>query len=349
MRKINVLFLAEELRVGGAETYFYSLENNIDRNLFNFYTMAVDGDGKSNICCPENFESYSFSIYDRFKKSKAICKEKNIDIIHVNSLRLAFVASLIKRTQNVKIIYTKHNITALEKLSKKIYATFLNSNIDIVNVICEKERSYLEKIGVKKKLLTVVYNGIQIENFKFCLNRRDEKFINIGILARVDKVKNHRLFLSIAEEIHENHPEIRFFIGGDGPDKSATEEIITRKKMEDYVEMSGYVKASEFLGKMDYSMLVSQREVFPMSIIEAMACGTIVISKNLGGIGELVNENSGYLIEGENVYDYVEAIEKSICRDETNKKIFARKKVEKYYTIQKMTTDIEEMYRRIGN
>ena len=119
--------------------------------------------------------------------------------------------------------------------------------------------------------------------------------------------------------------------------------------MEDYVEMSGYVKASEFLGKMDYSMLVSQREVFPMSIIEAMACGTIVISKNLGGIGELVNDNSGYLIEGENVYDYVEAIEKSICRDETNKKIFARKKVEKYYTIQKMTADIEEMYRRIGN
>ena len=29
---MNVLFLAEELRVGGAETYFYSLENNINRN-----------------------------------------------------------------------------------------------------------------------------------------------------------------------------------------------------------------------------------------------------------------------------------------------------------------------------
>lgn len=31
---MNVLFLAEELRVGGAETYFYSLENNINRNDF---------------------------------------------------------------------------------------------------------------------------------------------------------------------------------------------------------------------------------------------------------------------------------------------------------------------------
>lgn len=43
---MNVLFLAEELRVGGAETYFYSLENNINRNDFNFYCMAVDGEQK---------------------------------------------------------------------------------------------------------------------------------------------------------------------------------------------------------------------------------------------------------------------------------------------------------------
>ena len=120
---MNVLFLAEELRVGGAETYFYSLENNINRNDFNFYCMAVDGEQKSKLLYPQNYYSYSFSVLDRYKKVVDICKLKKIDVIHVNSLRLAFVAAAVKKIiKKLRVIYTRHNITALEKKSKKIYS-----------------------------------------------------------------------------------------------------------------------------------------------------------------------------------------------------------------------------------
>ena len=39
----NILLMTDELRVGGAESYFYKIENNIDRNKFNLYTTAVNG------------------------------------------------------------------------------------------------------------------------------------------------------------------------------------------------------------------------------------------------------------------------------------------------------------------
>lgn len=349
MNRIKVLFLAEELRVGGAETYFYSLENNIDRTIIDFYSMAVDGKCRNKISHIEKFYAYSFSFINRIKRINKVCRDSHIDIIHVNSLRLAFAASAIKRKRDIKIIYTKHNITALEKISVKLYSAFLNKNIDIVNVICETEKDYLERIGVDNKRLKVVYNGIQISDFPLYYPRRVKKIVNIGILARVDKVKNHELFLNIAWRIHKDFDYIHFYIGGDGPNKKNIENIINKKCMNHYVHLLGYVKASEFLAKMDYTMLVSKREVFPMSIIEAMASGTIVISKNIGGISELIDEQTGYLISGDNVDDYVQAIKDSLAQDECKKIIAARKKVEEHFTIQKMISDIQELYLQLGH
>ena len=65
---MNVLFLAEELRVGGAETYFYSLENNINRNDFNFYCMAVDGEQKSDV-----YKRQLLKILREYVKERHIC------------------------------------------------------------------------------------------------------------------------------------------------------------------------------------------------------------------------------------------------------------------------------------
>lgn len=342
---MNVLFLAEELRVGGAETYFYSLENNINRNDFNFYCMAVDGEQKSKLLYPQNYYSYSFSVLDRYKKVVDICKLKKIDVIHVNSLRLAFVAAAVKKIiKKLRVIYTRHNITALEKKSKKIYSRFLNKNIDCINAICYAEKKYLISIGVNENKIKVIYNGINTDKFEYLPRQNKDKKIYIGILARVDKVKNHRLFLQIAKLIHNQYPETYFYIGGDGPDFDNIKQIIVDFDMSAYVEMCGYVNAKEFLPKLDFIYLVSEREVFPISLIEAMATGVIVISKNLGGIKELT-DGTGYLVDGDNPKDYLIAFENAIeCETLEQKRILARKKAEDLFSIKNMVSQIENMY-----
>lgn len=347
MAKHNVLFLAEELRVGGAETYFYTLENTVDRELFNFFSMAVDGEGHKKLKYPDMFSSYSFSFINRYIKTLELCYSKKVDVIHVNSLRLAFVAAAVKKKKPVKIIYTKHNVTTLEKISKKLYAFFLNKHIDVVNAICHVEEEYLKSIGVKPQSIKVIFNGINLKNFPFKGQIDNNGIVNIGILARIDKVKNHGLFLEIAEKLHSLYDNTRFYIGGDGPDKVNIEQLIDKKDMRGYVNMSGYVKANEFLSKMNYTVLVSQREVFPISIIEAMASGSIVVAKDVGGICELVDESTGYIIKGENVSDYCNAFTKSFESDHEKEKIeAARSKVDKLFTLDIMLGEIEHLYRQ---
>lgn len=343
--KKNILFLAEELRVGGAETYFYTLENKIDRDKVNFYSMAVDGKQRIKLLFPHLYIPYGFSFLDRYRKVCKVCKEKDISVIHVNSLRLAFIAAAIKGKYQIKLIYTRHNITILEKISHRLYALFLNHSIDIVNVICRVEETYLVKIGVDKEKIRVIYNGVSIEKFPFCKAGQNRELINVGILARLDKVKNHILFIDIARKIHERYSNTRFYIGGEGPELEEIQLYIKKKRCGEFIKMCGYVDAYDFLSNMHYSMLVSQREVLPISIIEAMAVGCIVIAKDVGGVGELVDESTGYLIQGENIESYLNAFERSITLENENDKLTAaRKKVERLFSLDRTLNQIQNMY-----
>ena len=344
MSKKRILFLAEELRIGGAESYFYSIENNVNRNKYDFYCMAVNGKQYDRLSSPSNYYEYSFSFIDRFKKAFAICETKNIEVIHCNSLRLAIIASAIKKRLNVKVIYTKHNLTFLEKISKRAYARLLNKHIDVVNVICNTEKNQLIKEGVEKQRIEVIYNGVRLEDYSFVENV-SHNALRVGILARLSKEKNHGLFLDIAEILHQKVPNAVFMIGGDGPEKEKIAKEITRRGMTEYVEMCGYVKASDFLSQIDFSMLVSEREAFPISIIEAMSVGAIVVARDVGGIRELIDPNVGYLIEGNESVDYVNAVLDAIeNKDRALMRIRARKKVEQLFTFDQMLYKIEQLY-----
>ena len=348
----NVLFLAEELRIGGAETYFYLIENRIDRSKINFYSMAVNGSEYNRLTQPKKYFEYSFSPINRLNKIYQVCKKKHINVIHANSLQLAVIASIIKKigNKNITIIYTKHNLTRLEKMNKKMYVNFLNKNIDLVNVICIKEKNELIKWGVKEEKIKVIYNGINIDEFPYKPHVKSiDNKIKIGILARLDKVKNHTLFLSIAKKLHTMFPNTEYYIGGDGEEKSDLLNIVKNEKMDDYVHFCGYVKANSFLQKIDYLLLVSKREVLPISIIEAMASGVIVVSKEVGGVNELIDSSIGYLVKGENEKDYLKAFSDSFSSNNENEKTYlARKKVEKMFSINTTLSEIENLYLEIN-
>ena len=339
----NILFLAEELRYGGAESYFLSIENNIDRDYFSFYLMAVNGELYKRLKYPEYYYEYSFSQIDRYRKAKKICKLNNIDVIHVNSLRLAFVATFL-RNKSRKVIYTKHNVTELEKISRKIYAFYLNHGLDIINVISMSERDYMISIGVNPDKVRVIYNGIDIKAYIGNQSYKKSDIIKCCMLARLSPEKNHKLFIDIASKIINNNSNVRFYIAGDGPERNNIKEYIEEKQLDDYFVMPGFVDSSNFLKNMNYLFIVSNREVLPMSIIEAMASGVIVISRDIGAVNEMIDENNGYLIRSKDAIDYAKVFNYSITSDETERIISAQKTAIKKFSLDVMINKIQKMY-----
>lgn len=347
--RTKVLFLAEELRVGGAETYFYRLESGIDRTSIDFHTMAVLSDMEDSLTRPELFSPYTFSAFDRVRAIAKQLRCANYDVIHANSLQLLFCAYVarLKSHSKVPIVYTRHNKTALEVFSKSLYFRVINRLADNIITICKTEESNLIDGGVSRAKIKLINNAVNPDTFPFSQRFVEGRDIEpkIGILARISPEKRHDLFLDIARTYHRMCPQSRYFIAGDGPDSEKISSEIANSEMKGFVRMVGKVDPSEFLPKVDLLLLVSDREVMPMSILEGMASGCGIVARSVGGVKDVVRSDTGVLIDGSDPLTYAYAINDAIRMGSFEEKTRnARRLIEDEFSLDRALNKHKELY-----
>ncbi len=118
-----------------------------------------------------------------------ICKRK-IELIHANSLRMVLYAFLIQKfiKKKMKIVYTKHNVTILEKKMPTLFRYFMNKYVNNIITVSEFEKNNLISIHVAEEKINTIYNGVDIEKFLFQQKKKESTY-KIGILARLSKEK----------------------------------------------------------------------------------------------------------------------------------------------------------------
>lgn len=88
---------------------------------------------------------------------------------------------------------------------------------------------------------------------------------------------------------------------GDGPDRKKLEKKVIRYHLEKHVQFLGKIdnsKVNQYLLESDIYILMSLNEGLPMSILEAMRCSKPIISTNVSGIPETVDNNyNGVLLQ----------------------------------------------------
>ncbi len=91
----------------------------------------------------------------------------------------------------------------------------------------------------------------------------------------------------------------RLVLIGDGPDRSAAEYLVRKKKLQKDVFFLGKQdNVYDKLAAADVFLLPSQLESFGLAALEAMACEVPVIATNVGGVPEVVEHGvDGYLVE----------------------------------------------------
>lgn len=120
-------------------------------------------------------------------------------------------------------------------------------------------------------------------------------------LKRVDLFA--RAFALLLREV----PECQWICIGDGPERECIESIINDYGINKNVHFYGQIKneavAEIYASKnVSYFCNVSETEGVPVSIMEAMSFSIPCIATDVGGSGELVNNDNGYLIP-DNVTD----------------------------------------------
>jgi len=126
-----------------------------------------------------------------------------------------------------------------------------------------------------------------------------EKEFVIGMVARLDPMKDHANLLSAAAVLQQQHPDSRFVCVGDGPVAYRRElEALARSLgLGGHILWVGEVGASRAIyNAFDIATLSSAfGEGFPNAVGEAMACGVPVVATNVGDVA-LILGNCGEVV-----------------------------------------------------
>jgi glycosyltransferase involved in cell wall biosynthesis len=145
-------------------------------------------------------------------------------------------------------------------------------------------------------------NGIAQEFLRSVKPAKEEgSQINLLFVGRLVPYKCADVVIeSIGKLDQAMQRKIRFTIVGDGSERNNLENRVKELNLAEIVSFAGWVNQSETLDyyrKADIFCFPSIREFGGAVVIEAMACGLPCIVANNGGIGEYVNEETGFKIE----------------------------------------------------
>lgn len=181
------------------------------------------------------------------------------------------------------------------------FSKFKYNHKAVKAILCvsdEVKRITGRAINNKDKLFTV-YSGIDAGKFENC--RRDflrskytvpANFKVVGNVAALAPHKDYITFLKAVQLMHEQDPEILFFVIGSGPLEEEIRSYIESANMADYVVMTGFISPVEpALCSLDLLLFSSKTEGLGTTILDAFAAEVPVCSTNAGGIAEIALNN----------------------------------------------------------
>lgn len=166
--------------------------------------------------------------------------------------------------------------------------------------------------------LHVIHNGIEPGAFRPDMPRADlyprygipAGRRVVGMVANFSPVKDHPLFLRMAALLAASHPETHFLMAGSGPLRKQAEALAEELGLAGRITRVASVSAMrDLLTLMEVSVLTSRVEGFPNAVMESMAAGVPVVAAAVGGIPELVGEDTrGVLVHTRSPEDFAAAV-----------------------------------------
>jgi glycosyltransferase involved in cell wall biosynthesis len=179
--------------------------------------------------------------------------------------------------------------------------------------VCQALKDALVELGAPAEKITVLRNGVDLELFH--PEDRGQARARYGIsgfaLASVGNLiptKGHQLVIEALRSL----PDLELLIAGRGPNGKEFRELAQRLGVADRVKFLGLLSQEELkwlYSAADALVLASVREGWPNVLLEAMACGTPVVTTNVGGIREIVAApEAGVLMDERSANGIVRAI-----------------------------------------
>jgi L-malate glycosyltransferase len=306
---------------------------------------------------------YDFSV---LKKIASLIKKERISIVHTHGPRANLFTFFLKKRINFKWITTVHSDPSKDFIKGGVKGkvfTWLNmrilKEIDYFFAVSNRFKEMLVGFGLDTDKIYVIYNGISFEGtyeqkvFREDIGLTEEDFAII-MVARLHPIKGHELvFESIKNLKDEGITNIKLLLVGDGPMKAELNEKVEEFALSEQVSFLGFQKdVHSYLALSDVKLLASYSESFPLVILESARAETPVISTDVGGVKDLINDPSlGWVVPIGDVQALTRAMKEAI-EDKKNdslkrKGVNLLEKASNNYSLQNLYNDTINTYEKI--
>lgn len=242
-----------------------------------------------------------------FIKLSKIIRKFEPDVIHSHMVHANILTRLVRiKTPIKKLICTAHSNNEGGKFRMLAYRLTNNLADLTTNVSKQAVQAFIEKKAVNNADMITVYNGIDLSNFFYKKEARNKIFSELNIsldsycilaVGRFSEQKDYPNLLKAFKFLKlRNSTKIKLVIAGDGELRSRIESMILELDLKDEVILLGRRQdIAELMSAADLFVLSSMCEGFGLVVAEAMACQTMVIATDCGGVAEVLN-NSEFLV-----------------------------------------------------
>ena len=376
-KRIKVLHLIKSLGRGGAEKlipetalvhdqekfefhclYFYHQEQNIVDEL-------IDADIQVHL-----IPSSNLGLFFQVKKVREFIVQHQFDLIHAHLPWAGILARFVGKNLQIPIVYTEHN--TWDRYNKVSYwgnrLTFKQQDVAIavsnevaLSMQLNAPWDPYRKGGRLK--IKVVQNGVNTTAFTRLEQNSDQVTAlkkklsipkNAPVIGKVAVFRSQKrlwLWVELALRIIKQKPETHFLLVGDGEWRGRIEKQIQESGMEAHFHLVGVQKeVIPYLSCMDIYLSTSEFEGLPIAMLEAMSCKIPVVATRAGGIGEVIQHGiQGFLSEVDQ-WEELEEYCVKLCNDlelHQNLGNEARQRVIQNFSMIRMVSELEEIYRRV--
>ncbi len=255
----------------------------------------------------DGIEDKSFSVKGVLSFVR-IMRSIKPDIVHTHSSLSGRIAA---KYLGVKTVNTRHCLEEKKSFPKSLVYKLINNCLSDASIgVSEAVTNNLKDDGIKDKKRFLVYNGIfpltpisaqKKAKLKESLGFSKDDVI-AAMVARLEPVKNHDVFLNAAKLAVKENENLKFLIVGTGSREKELKAKVKRSALRDKTVFLGYTEnINDITNIIDISVLSSKKEALALSVIEAMSLKKPVVVTDSGGTKEVVADGvSGYVVENGN-------------------------------------------------
>ena len=267
-----------------------------------------------------------------------------IDLIHVHFANIGTIAGRLSKMLSLPYTLTTHAFDIYQSPDQEELRKVLDEAESVITISEYNKKYLINESGVKNQI-DIIRCGIDLEKFNPKREQDINKRIQLFTTSRLVEKKGMKYLIKAMPIVKKAIPNCELIIVGSGPLFSSLNKLISNLEASNYIQLLGNVTDQEliqYFGNADIFILPciiandGDRDGIPVVLMEAMAMKLPVISTNVSGIPELVeNGVSGVLVPPNKENCIADAIIDLCVNKDLRIKmgIKGRKKIESEYNI----------------